>query len=458
MKYRYRDPHEMKESGVEWLGMIPKEWGVEKIQSHFNIRREKVSDKEFKALSVTKNGIVPQLENVAKTDNGDSRKKVLVGDFVINSRADRKKSCGVSNYDGSVSLICHILVPRETVVPNYIHHLFRNYYFSEEFFRWGTGIVADLWSTNIERMKKISIPINNEQQKIANFLDQKTSEFDSIIEKKEKLIERLEEAEKSLISEVVTGKKEVISNKKNIIDEDGQEKEMITYVLRNRESHEMKESGVEWLGMIPKKWGVSKLKYNFKFLRGLPITKADLRDKGIQCLNYGEIHSKYSRFINTEKNELKKVSEEYLKTNNNSLLKNGDLVFADTSEDLKGSGNFTYIGGNKTTFAGYHTITIRTNSDKPNKYLAYLFDSMDIRKQIQLKVKGVKVYSITQNILKEIYIFKSNEENKIANFLDQKTLEFDSIIEKNKKIIEKIKEAKQSLISEAVTGKIEILD
>jgi hypothetical protein len=79
-----------KESGVEWLGQVPEHWDVKRIGYYFVERREKVSDKDFPALSVTKNGIVPQLDTAAKSDDGDNRKKVLKGDFVINSRSDRK--------------------------------------------------------------------------------------------------------------------------------------------------------------------------------------------------------------------------------------------------------------------------------------------------------------------------------------------------------------------------------
>ena len=246
MEYRYRDASEMKDSGVEWIGNIPKDWTISRIDKEFNVRNEKVSDKEYPPLSVTKQGILPQLENVAKSDNGDNRKKVCVGDFVINSRADRKGSCGVSIYDGSVSLICNVLTPKK-LHPQYVHSLFRNYYFSEEFYRWGSGIVDDLWSTNIEKMKKINIPIpmGEEDEKIANFLDKKTSQFDSIISKKEALIEKLEEAKKSLISEVVTGKVKVVKSS------DG-------YDLVKRSSDDMKDSGVEWIGEIPKDWEVKE--------------------------------------------------------------------------------------------------------------------------------------------------------------------------------------------------------
>ena len=99
---------EMKDSGIEWIGQIPKEWKVNKIGNLYQVRNEKVSDKDYPPLSVTMNGIVPQLETAAKTNNGDDRKLVCKGDFAINSRSDRRGSCGVSQYDGSVSLIIDV--------------------------------------------------------------------------------------------------------------------------------------------------------------------------------------------------------------------------------------------------------------------------------------------------------------------------------------------------------------
>lgn len=116
----------MKESGVKWIGMIPEHWKVNKIRSHFKERRVKVSDKDFQALSVAKIGIVPQLEDACKTDNGDNRKQVLKGDFVVNSRSDRKGSCGISPLDGSVSLINIVLRPFN-ILQEYVHYLFRSH-------------------------------------------------------------------------------------------------------------------------------------------------------------------------------------------------------------------------------------------------------------------------------------------------------------------------------------------
>ncbi len=157
MSAKYQAYSEYKNSGLEWLGDLPAHWRVKRLGQFFEERREKVSDKDFPALSVTKKGIVPQLENAAKTDAGDNRKLVLTNDFVINSRSDRKGSSGISPHDGSVSLISIVMKPKG-INPGFVHHLLRSYPFQEEFYRYGKGIVADLWSTNSSEMKNILIP------------------------------------------------------------------------------------------------------------------------------------------------------------------------------------------------------------------------------------------------------------------------------------------------------------
>ena len=202
---------EMKDSGIPWIGKIPVEWKFTRIGSLYGLRVEKVSDLDFQPLSVTKLGIVPQLETTAKTNAHDDRKLVKVGDFVINSRSDRRGSCGISKYEGSVSLINTILYPIAEMNPQYYNWLFHTKEFADEFYRWGHGIVDDLWTTGWQDMKNIVIvqPSLSEQRRIADYLDAKCAELDNIIEKKEQLIEELGSYKKSLIYEYVTGKKEV---------------------------------------------------------------------------------------------------------------------------------------------------------------------------------------------------------------------------------------------------------
>ncbi len=148
----------MHDSGLKWLGEIPEHWTLTRIGGLYSIRNEKVSDKDFQPLSVTNKGILPQLETAAKTNDGDNRKLVRVGDFAINSRSDRRGSCGISPLDGSVSLINIVMMPRKKMIPKYYEWLFHTVQFGDENYAWGHGIVDDLWTTGWQEMKKIAIP------------------------------------------------------------------------------------------------------------------------------------------------------------------------------------------------------------------------------------------------------------------------------------------------------------
>lgn len=183
---RYRD------TGLTWINKVPEKWNLKKINALFDERREKVSDTDYEALSVTKNGIFKQLDNVAKTNDGDNRKKVQRNDFVINSRSDRKGSSGLSDFNGSVSLI-NIVLRIKKEYPRYMHYLLKSVPFQEEFYRNGKGIVADLWSTNFQSMKSIILPIPpiKEQVQIANYLDWKINEIDRLIQIEKEKIKQL---------------------------------------------------------------------------------------------------------------------------------------------------------------------------------------------------------------------------------------------------------------------------
>lgn len=197
----------MKDSGVSWIGEIPEHWKVDKLGMHFRQRNEKVSDKEFPALSVSKEGVTPQLSTAVKTDNGDNRKKVCKGDFVVNSRSDRKGSCGFSSYDGSVSLINIVVTPID-LCDRYYHYLFRSNNYIEEFYRLGRGIVADLWTTRYVEMRNIMIPLPpiEEQQEIVEYIDAATTKADKMIVELTNHVESMKEYRQRLIADVVTGK------------------------------------------------------------------------------------------------------------------------------------------------------------------------------------------------------------------------------------------------------------
>lgn len=203
------DSHaEMRESGVEWVGEMPESWRILRISALYNLRSTKVSDKQYPPLSVTMNGVVPQLDSVAKTDDGDNRKLIRAGDFVINSRSDRRGACGIAPQDGSCSLINIVLAPQKSIHNPYFSYLFRSSLFSDEFYRWGHGIHDDLWTTNWSDMKSVQVPAPpmEEQISIANYLDNKVVEIDSAMGRINRQIELLGTYRKQVIDDAVTGK------------------------------------------------------------------------------------------------------------------------------------------------------------------------------------------------------------------------------------------------------------
>lgn len=219
-----------KSSGTAWFTFVPESWNVLKINALFSQRKEKVSDKDYAPISVTKNGILPQLETAAKTDDGDNRKKVCAGDFVINSRSDRKSSCGISQLEGSVSLINIVLKPRKEINGCYAHYLLRSQPFSEEFYRNGRGIVADLWTTRYSEMKNILLPVppRDEQDQIVRYLDWQVSKINRLITAKRKQIQLLKERQKTRIAHIV---------------QCGLDDNAVT-----------RDSGIEYIGIVPSHW------------------------------------------------------------------------------------------------------------------------------------------------------------------------------------------------------------
>lgn len=216
---------------------------------------------------------------------------------------------------------------------------------------------------------------------------------------------------------------------------------------------EYKPTNVKGVDEIPVQWTPMRFRHLFSIGRGLGITKENLQETGVPCVNYGEIHSKYGFELDIEKHPLKCVSEEYINSSPNSLLNKGDLVFADTSEDLDGSGNFTQLVSDDTTFAGYHTVIARQLKSHDARFLAYALDSEYCRNQIRRAVKGVKVFSITQAILKDTSILlPSIEEQKaISLYLDANTTRIDNLISEKENFIKLLSEKRQALISHVVT-------
>lgn len=416
----------MKDSGVEWIGAIPENWELSKISAIYEERNTKVSDKDFPPLSVTKQGIVPQLETAAKTDDGDNRKLIRKNDFVINSRSDRRGSCGISEYDGSCSLINTVLKPRKNVCNAYYSFVFRSELFADEFYRWGNGIVDDLWSTKWSSMKRIYIPAPAiaEQQRIAEYLDVKCTKIDALIAKQQEIIEKLKAYKLSVITEAVTkGLNPNVS---------------------------MKDSGIEWIGVIPEQWRLSHIGNLAEIgAGGTPDRKKpEYWENGtIRWMASGEINYEYV-YDTTEK-----ITELGMQNSNAKLLPVNTVMLG-------------LIGQGKTKGM---TAILKTEC-ACNQNLAYLIPNPDLLhyrylfycfKAMYHYIRGLVGESqagIYQDFLKKQHIPLPNIEvqAEICDYLDRVAAAIDIYVVRREEQIKKLVDYKKSLIYEVVTGKREV--
>jgi type I restriction enzyme S subunit len=216
-----------------------------------------------------------------------------------------------------------------------------------------------------------------------------------------------------------------------------------------------KQARIDCLRGYPSHWDVKRLRYLFNMTTGLAITKDNLRDLGIPCINYGEIHSKYGFDLDLERDVLRCVDEDYVKNNPSALLEEGDFVFCDTSEDVEGSGSCVYVKNlnGSLLFAGSHTVRLHPADDFNKRFFAYLFKTQLFKRQIQSRVSGIKVFSISQRILKDAVAILPPlfEQCTIVEYLDRETAMIDQMLAAKEKLLKILDEKRRAIITHAVT-------
>lgn len=418
----------MKDSSIEWIGEIPEGWEVGQIGQLYSERRTKVSDKDYPPLSVTMKGILPQLSTAAKTDAHDDRKLVCKGDFAINSRSDRRGSCGISEQDGSISLINTVLQPRGEMNPGYYNWLFHTSMFADEFYKWGHGIVDDLWTTGWSDMKKIGVPVPSkcEQKQIAEHLNFECSNIDTILSKTRSSIEEYKKLKQAVITQAVT---------KGV-----------------RGEREMKDSGVAWIGEIPKEFNSVQLKFFCKLITDGTHFSPNTVEIGLPYITAGDVHG-----IGLDYNSAKRISEEdfqLLVAQGCQPLK-GDVLLV---KDGATTGRVGFVNSDTPCVILSSVAMLRPADNTDGHYLMYLLESDFLQKQILVSMAGSAMPRTTlTKLTKYIGLFPPPYEQKeIADYLDAKCAEIDGLIAKKEQLVKELESYKKSLIYEVVTGKREV--
>ena len=409
-----------KPTSIQWLKEIPCHWEEKKISSQFRERRNKVSDKDYPPLSVSKQGITPQLESAVKTDNGDNRKLVLAGDFVVNSRSDRKGSCGVSELNGSVSLINIVLEPITTINRLFFHYLARSNDYIEEYYRLGRGIVADLWTTRYSELKGMMIPLPplSEQGKIVSYLEGKTSKIDAYVAEKEKEIQLLQELKQKTIADAVT---------KGL-----------------NPDVKMKDSGFSWIGKIPEHWFQYRFATLFKEKSICNYVNEELLsvylDRGV--IKFSEDNS---RRTNPTSKDLSKYQ----------LVDIGDFVL-NNQQAWRGSVGVSKYRG--IISPAYFIFSMSPKIDRD--FANFLLRSTPCVAYYFVCSKGIG--SIQRNLdwgalkQKKIAIPPIGEQRAIVAYIEENCQKIDTLVSELQAEIDYMKEYKQRLIADCVTGQVNV--
>ena len=425
-----------KDSGIAWIGKIPKKWIVGLVGKYFEeVNNPNINQEETNTLQFKMGEIISKSKGDSKysPETIEAYNVVKPGTIMINglnlSFDLISQRVAQVREKGAITSTYLAIFPTKEIKSDYAKYLLKAYDNNKALHAMGRGLRATL-SYRTFRSEPVIVPSLDEQQAIASYLDEKCSEIDSLISLQEEMISELQAYKQPVITEAVT-------------------KGLDPNVP-------MKDSGVEWIDIIPEGWEVLPFKSVFYTEKGLNITKADLTENGVPVLSYGQIHSKQNPGTRLNGSLFKFVPKSYLKTNPECLVQKGCFLIADTSEDYEGCGNAIYVDRNMMLFAGYHTIVARPcNLDRDYKYFAYLLLTNNWRQQVRSRVSGIKVYSINQKILKQTSLLfpPLQEQQAIASYLDEKTSQIDSLIEIKREKITELKDYKKSIIYEYVTGK-----
>lgn len=413
---------EFKDSQIHWIGHIPKHWEIKKVKDGFYLKKDKALIENPVVLTLARSGIkVRDLEN----NEGQFAKSYLeynpveIDDLLLNTMdLQSGDNCNISRIQGVISPAYANLRYKNGFSPNFYNYYFKIQYWTFAFFTHGKGVsYENRWTLNNQTLMRfpLLVPPLNEQKEIAEFLDKKCASIDSSIENLEQKTKSLAQYKKALITQCVT-------------------KGLNPKIL------EFKDSGIPWIRQIPKHWEIIRLGYICNKLN----RKIDENDEPLICSNKGQVAFR-------DKNACGKMLSE-----NHTMqgIQVGDIAIHGM-DTWHGAIAYSNLKGKITGVV--HVCDSKEN----NKFIVYFLQYLAIQGVYKLISNGVRGNTSdfrSWNSVKNIYIIVPplNEQKEIAEFLDNKCEKIDNLSANYKEQIKTLKEYKQALIYECVTGKKQI--
>ena len=423
---------EMNNTGIEWCPSIPMNWEMRRVKELFYISKEKAGIKNPTVLKLARSGI--QVKDVTinegqMAESYDDYNPVHIGDLLLNPMdLYSGANCNVSKVEGVISPAYVNLRAKSKLNPYYFDYYFKVQYWAMAMFAHGKGVSYDnRWTINAEGVKNYEVPFPTveEQNAIVSIIQRKCTQIDALISNAQQQIEKLKAYKQNVITETVT----------KGLDPDVA----------------MKDSGYDFIGMIPASWEICKLRHIGTPQNG--ISKGgEFFGTGFPFVSYGDIYKNFTLpeavdgLVNTTETERKQYSVE-----------RGDIFFTRTSETIEEVG-FSCVC-EKTipdaTFAGF-VIRVRPFNDKLlTGFEKYYFRSSHHRFYLVKEMNLVTRASLSQGLLKSMPVLvpTKEEQQEISDYLDHKCSQIDKLIALKQQKIEKLQQYKKSLIYEYVTGK-----
>ena len=437
----------MKDSGIEWIGEIPENWKTIKVKytswlkgrigwqgltanEYTDVGPFLITGTDFYNGTINWNTCV---HITKKRFDEDSDIHVKEGDLLITKDGTIGKVAIVKNCPSEVSLNSGVLLIRNERKYKYFDKYMYYVLLSDEFWRWytlsqtGQSTIKHLYQAQFYDFE-FSFPDFQEQQLIADFLDEKCTEIDGVIEKTRASSEEYKKLKQAVITQAVT---------KGI-----------------RPNRPMKDSGIEWIGKIPAEWKLCRLRHIGSTQNG--ISKGgEYFGQGYPFVSYGDVYRNYSLPY-----ELKGLIQSTKEEQELYSVKRGDIFFTRTSETIEEVGFSSVCERTipKATFAGF-LIRVRPYDDtlEPG-FSKYYFRSNHHRFYLVKQMNLVTRASLGQPLLKGMPVLVPNkdEQIEITSYLDKKCADIDNLIMNKETLISELEYYKKSLIFEYVTGKKEV--
>lgn len=438
-----------KDSGIEWIGEIPKHWSLKKIKHTTYVKgrigwqglRSDEFLEEAESLVVTGTDFIEGKINwktcyqiPIERYNEDINIQLKENDLLITKDGTIGKVSLVKNMPKIATLNSGVFLTRP-LTNDYITKFMYWVLVSEVFktfydFNKSGSTIQHLYQYVFNEFD-FTKPSIEEQTQIANYLDHKTTQIDRLISKKQQSITLLQEERIAVINQAVT-------------------KGLDPKV-------KMKDTGIEWLGKIPEHWEVKRLKYCFKIFGGFAFSSSAFTTEGVQIVKIGNL---YQNQLNLDRAPTF-VSREFINSHSNFLATQDDILMSLTGTLGKRDYGYAILVRNEDTLmVNQRVALIKANDDMCIEFSINMFHCESYLNQLYMIPTGTKQGNLScEDVLSISMAIPSKEEQlKIGEYLKQKSNEIDVIISKTQQEIELLKEYKAALISEVVTGKVDIRD